>query len=108
MGIPEETLKAMTELKDLRTLYLGFSNIAPDQLRTLAVLEKVEKLGLQGCERVNDAALVELAKWKGLKYVDLQETPITEGGLAQLRKAKPSLKIISGGTPPPPPAPYNR
>jgi hypothetical protein len=49
-----------------------------------------------------------LAKWKGLKYVDVQETPATEAGLAQLRKAKPNLKIISGGTPPPPPAPYNR
>jgi len=108
LGIPEETLKAMTELKDLRTLYLGFSSIAPDQLRTLAVLEKVEKLGLQGCERVNDTAVAELAKWKGLKYVDLQETPVTEKGLAELRKARPTLKILSGGSPPPPPAPYNR
>jgi internalin A len=108
LGIPEEMLKAITELKDLRTLYLGFSSIAPDQLRTLAMLEKVEKLGLQGCERINDNALAELAKWKGLKYVDLQETPVTEKGLAELRKAKPSLKIISGGAPPPPPAPYNR
>jgi hypothetical protein len=98
----------MTELKDLRTLYLGFSSIAPDQLRTLAVLEKVERLGLQGCERVNDSALVELAKWKGLKYVDLQETPVTDQGLAELRKARPNLKIISGGTPPPPPAAYSR
>lgn len=108
LGIPEETLKAMTELKGLRTLYLGFSSISPDQLRILAVLEKIEKLGLQGCNRVDDTALVELAKWKSLKYVDVQEAPVTEKGLAELRKAKPDLKIISGGTPPPPPAPYNR
>ncbi len=108
LGIPEETLKAMTGLKDLRMLYLGFSSITPDQLRTLAVLEKVEKLGLQGCNRVDDTALAELAKWKSLKYVDVQEAPVTERGLAELRTAKPSLKIISGGTPPPPPAPYNR
>ena len=108
LGIPEETLKAMTELKDLRTLYLGFSSITPDQLRTLAVLEKVERLGLQGCTRVDDTALAELAMWKSLKYVDVQEAPVTEKGLAELRKAKPDLKIISGGTPPPPPAPYHR
>ena len=108
LGIPEETLKAMTELKDLRTLYLGFSSIAPNQLRTLAVLEKVEKLGLQGCNRVDDSALAELAKWKGLKYLDVQEAPVTEKGLAELRKVRPGLKIISGGTPPPPPAPYSR
>jgi hypothetical protein len=68
----------------------------------------VEKLGLQGCGRINDAALAELAKWKALKYVDLQEAPVTEKGLTELRTAKPGLKILSGGTPPPPPAPYSR
>ena len=52
-------------------------------LRTLSSLEKVEKLGLQGCSRVNDAAVAELAKWKALKYVDLQEDPVTEKGLAE-------------------------
>jgi hypothetical protein len=71
-------------------------------------LDKVERLGLQGCSRINDAALAELTKWKSLKYVDLQEDPVTEKGLAELRSAKPALKIISGGTPPPPPAPYSR
>jgi Leucine-rich repeat (LRR) protein len=106
--IPEETLKAIAELKDLRTLYLGFSTITADGLRTLSGLDKVEKLGLQGCTRVNDAALTELAKWKGLKYLDLQEDPVTEAGLAELRKARPGIKILSGGTPPPPPLPYSR
>src|SRR5437016_4232483 len=62
--IPEETLKAIAELRDLRVLYLGFSTITADGLRTLSGLDKVEKLGLQGCARVNDAALSELAKWK--------------------------------------------
>jgi Leucine-rich repeat (LRR) protein len=107
-GIPEETLKAIQELKDLRVLYLGFSAITPDGLRTLSSLDRVEKLGLQGCSRVDDAALGELARWKSLQYVDLQEDPVTEKGLAGLRNARPGIKIISGGTPPPPPAPYSR
>ncbi len=107
-GIPEETLKAIAELKDLRVLYLGFSAITTDGLRTLGALDKVEKLGLQGCSRVDDAALAELAKWKSLKYLDVQEAPVTEEGLAELRKAKPGIKILSGGKPPGPPAPYNR
>lgn len=107
-GIPEETLKAIAELKDLRVLYLGYSAITKDALRTLGSLEKVEKLGLQGCSRVDDAALAELAKWKSLKYLVVQEAPVTEKGLAELRKAKPGIKILSGGTPPDPPAPYNR
>jgi Leucine-rich repeat (LRR) protein len=107
-GIPEETLKAIAELKDLRVLYLGFSTITKDGLRTLGSLDKVEKLGLQGCSRIDDASLAELAKWKGLKYLDVQEAPVTEKGLAELRKAKPGIQILSGGTPPDPPAPYNR
>jgi internalin A len=107
-GIPEETLKAIAELKDLRVLYLGFSAITSDGLRTLSSLDKVEKLGLQGCSRIDDAALGELARWKSLKYVDLQEDPVTEKGLAGFRNARPGVRILSGGTPPPPPAPYTR
>lgn len=107
-GIPEETLKAIAELKDLRALYLGFSAITPSGLRTLGSLDKVEKVGLQGCSRIDDAALAELAKWKSLKYLDVQEAPVTEKGLAELRKAKPGIKILSGGIPSDPPAPYNR
>ena len=107
-GIPEETLKAIAELTELRVLYLGYSAITADGLRVLSVLGKIEKLGLQGCSRVNDAALAELAKWKGLKYLDVQEAPVTEKGLELLRNAKPGIKILSGGTPPAPPAPYSR
>jgi Leucine-rich repeat (LRR) protein len=107
-GMPEETLKAIAELKDLRVLYLGFSAIATDGLRTLGSLDKIEKLGLQGCSRIDDAALGELTKWKSLKYLDVQEDPVTEKRLAELRKAKPGIKILSGGIPPDPPAPYNR
>jgi len=108
LGIPDDTLKAMLQLKEMRTMYLGFSSISPDQLRQLAALPKVEKLALQGCPRVDDNALAELAQWKSLKYLDVQEAPVTEKGLTALKQAKPGLKILSGGTPPPPPAPYNR
>jgi len=58
-GIPDETLKAIAELKDLRVLNLGYAPISAEGLRTLGSLEKVEKLGLQGCARVNDAAVAE-------------------------------------------------
>src|SRR5207237_641856 len=100
--------KAIAGLRELRVLYLGFSTINADGLRTLSALDKVEKLALQGCSRVDDAALIELAKWKSLKYVDVQEDPVTEKGLAELRSAKPGIKILSGGAPPSPPAPYSR
>jgi Leucine-rich repeat (LRR) protein len=107
-GIPEETLKAVAALSDLRILYLGYSAISGDGLRILSSLPKVEKLGLQGCSRVDDTALAELAKWKSLKYLDVQEAPVTAKGLSELQNARPGIKVLSGGTPPPPPAPYNR
>ena len=49
-GIPEETLKAIAELKELRVLYLGFSTITPDGLRTLSSLDKVEKARTAGLQ----------------------------------------------------------
>jgi internalin A len=107
-GIPEETLKAIAELTDLRVLDLGYSAITADGLRILSALGKVERLGLQSCHRIDDAALSELAKWKSLKYLDVQETPVTQKGTELLRTAKPEIKILSGGTPPPPPLPYSR
>ena len=107
-GFPEETLKVLSGLKDLRVIYLGFSAITADGLHTLSSLDQVEKLGLQGCSRVDDSALAELIHWKGLKYLDLQETPVTAKGLQAFRSARPSVRIISGGVPPPPPAPYSR
>ena len=106
--MPEETVKAISELKDLRVLNLGYSAVSADDLRILATLENVEKLGAQGCARIDDAALAQLAQWKNLKYLDVQEDPVTEKGLAKLREARPDVKVLSGGTPPPPPAPYTR
>lgn len=106
--MPEETIKAFAELKELRVLNLGFSSISADGLRMLGTLSKVEKLSLQGCSRVNDTALDELANWKSLRFLDVQEDPVTPEALAKLASAKPGLEVISGGTPPPPPAPYGR
>ncbi len=106
--VPEETLKAFTELKDLRVLNLGFSQIDADGLRMLGALERLERLGLQGCPRVEDSALAELSKWKALKYLDVQEDPVSEKALAALHRDRPDMKVVSGGTPPPPPTPYKR
>jgi Leucine-rich repeat (LRR) protein len=106
--MPEETLKAFAELKSLRVLNLGFSQVNVDGLKILSALPQVEKLRLQGCSRIDDAALQELAKWKSLKYLDVEEDPVSDQALAALRKARPDIKTLSGGTPPPPPAPYNR
>jgi len=106
--IPEETLKAFTELKNLRVLNVGFSQISVDGLRILSSLQHIERLGLQGCPKIEDTAVSELASWKRLKYLDIQENPVTEQALAALRQNRPDMKVLSGGTPPPPPPPGKR
>jgi len=94
-SMPESMLRAIAELKDLRTLKLGYSNISADGLKILSALEKVEKLGLEACPRIDDKAVSELAAWKALKYVDLQNTQVTRQGVAALGKMKPNLIILA-------------
>jgi internalin A len=94
-GIPEEALHAIAELKELRVLKLGHSNIGGSGLRILSALDKVERLGLEGCRRIDDAAATELVNWKSLKYLDLQDTQVTPAGVEALRKAKPALAILA-------------
>ena len=89
-------LLSVSELKELRVLKLGHSNISGEGLRALSTLSQVEKLGLEGCARVNDEAMKELAAWKSLKYLDVQETKVTPAGVASLQAAKPGIQILSG------------
>ena len=79
-------IRAIADMKDLRTLKLGYSSISAEGLRALAVLQKVEKLGIEACAAIDDAALKGLVAWKGLRYVDVQETRVTKAGLDALGK----------------------
>jgi hypothetical protein len=95
-AMDENTAHAISELKELRALKLGYSNISADGLRILSSLSQVEKLGLEACTLIDDAAACELATWKSLKYVDLQETRVTEKGVEKLRSLRPDLKVLAG------------
>ncbi len=90
----EKKARAIAELKELRVLKLGYSNISADGLKILTSLNQVEKLGLQACSRIDDRAMTELVNWKSLRYVDLQDTKVTEKGLEELRKARPDLVVL--------------
>jgi len=92
--IPPKTIEALAELKNLRTLRMGFSGISASDLKTLRVLANIEKLGLEECPRVDDAAVAELAQWKSLKYVDLQATHTSPAAVDTLRRAKPGIVIL--------------
>ena len=90
-----DLVRALAELKELRVLRLGHSNIDTDGLKTLRGLAHVTRLGLEGCHKVDDESASELAKWTSLKQLDLQDTKITASGLAALRKARPELTILA-------------
>ena len=98
--VPANTIKAIAELKELRVLRMAYTGVSAADLKALSVLENVEKLGLEECPRVDDTALAELASWKSLKYLDLQDTKVTERGVTALRKAKPGLVILTTLGPP--------
>lgn len=96
--------RAIAELKNLRSLKLSYSQIRADGVRLLGSLGQLAKLSLTGCPRVDDATLAELAKWKALQYLDVQETSVTQQGVDQFKKTKPGVVVLSGPFPPSHPA----
>jgi Leucine-rich repeat (LRR) protein len=95
-AMDERALRAISELKELRVLKLGYSTISGEGLRALSTLSQVEKLGLEGCARIDDMAVTELAKWKRLRYIDLQDTQVTEKGVKALQNLVPNARVLAG------------
>jgi hypothetical protein len=97
----DEALSAIASFEDLRVLKLGYSNIDAHGLARLAVLPKVEKLGLECCPRVDDQALEALLAWKSLRFLDVQEAKVTQAGVAAFQAARPGVRVLSGPFPAP-------
>jgi internalin A len=106
-------LNAVLTLGDLRELRLGCTSIGVGiegarfatvsrvdvtvrWLERMKTLPKLEKLTLQGCNRVDDEAVRVLAALPGLREVDLKGSSVTEKGVAALRAAKPKALIYFG------------
>jgi hypothetical protein len=106
-------LDAVLSLKELRELHFGctsigvgiegarFAEVSATSVTTgwlekMKALPKLEKLRLQGCDRVNDDSIRALASLPGLRQVDLKGSAVTEKGIAALRAAKPGIQVYSG------------
>ena len=59
-------------------------------------LPKLEKLKVQGCERVTDEAVPILVALPDLREVDLKGTAVTDKGLAALHALKPKVLVYCG------------
>jgi hypothetical protein len=106
-------LEAILTLKELRELRFGCTaigvgiegakfaeisamSVTPVWLERMKALTKLEKLTLQGCDRINDNSVKDLIAMPALREIDLKGTAVTEKGLAALRAAKPKAVIYSG------------
>jgi len=92
---------AIATLKQLRTLNLSYSQIGADGLRNSGLARSCGEAGARRLVPVDDQALVELAKWKSLRFLDVQATKVTAQGIAVLEKAKPGIAVLSGPFAPP-------
>jgi hypothetical protein len=59
-----DLVRAIRELKDLRVLRLGCSNVDAEGLKALSVLTQVEQLALEACANVNEKGAVALRNSK--------------------------------------------
>lgn len=106
-------MDAVLTLKELRELRFGCTSIGVGiegaKFATVSMmsvtnrwvemmksLPKLERLKLQGCDRVDDDGARILAAIPNLKEIDLKGTAVTEKGLAALRAAKPKAVIYTG------------
>ena len=113
ISISEVGLDAVVALKDLRELRFSCTSIgvgiegarfatvsATDVslrwLEKIKALQKLERLRLEGCARVNDDALPALIALPNLQEIDLKGTSVTEKGLTALRAAHPKARVYSG------------
>lgn len=113
ISLTETGLEAILTLKNLRELRVGCTSIGvgiegtkfaevsamsvtPLWLERMKSLPRLEKLKLQGCDRLKDESVKTLIAMPALKEVDLKGTGITEQGVAALRAAKPNMVVRSG------------
>src|SRR3954464_15862860 len=113
ISMSEAGLEAILTLKNLRELRFGCTSIGvgiegakfadvsamsvtPNWLERMKSLSKLEKLKLQGCDRLNDESIKALIAMPALREVDLTGTAVTEKGVATLRAAKPKAIVHFG------------
>jgi internalin A len=113
ISMSEVGLEAVLTLKDLRELRFGCTSIGvgiegakfaevsamsvtPAWLEKMKSLKKLEKLKLQGCDRINDDSIATLLAMPALREVDLKGTAVTGKGVAALKAARPNTVVFYG------------
>ncbi len=113
ISMSDRGLDAVLSLKALRELRFGcaflgvgvegarFATVSAISVTTrwlekMKSLPNLEKLKLQGCNKVDDESLAVLAAFPALRELDLKGTSVTSEGLAKFHAAKPNVVIYTG------------
>ena len=83
-------------LEGARFADVTYVSVTTGWLEKMKALPKLEKLQLEGCDRVSDDSIPALAALPGLRQVDLKGANVSEKGIAALRAAKPGIQIYYG------------
>jgi internalin A len=83
-------------LEGARFAEVSYVSVSTGWLEKMKALPKLEKLQLQGCDRVSDQSVPALAALPALRQVDLKGSNVTEKGIAELRAAKPGIQVYFG------------
>ena len=85
----------MAKLHELRELLLGRNQLSDASLKHLTGLKKLRSLYLYGCSALTDAAVEHLVQLTALEDIDLRETGLSSeaigklhGGIAKLRHSR--------------------
>ena len=113
IAMSDSGLEAVLTLKQLRELRFSCSSIGvgiegtkfgevsllsvtPKWLERMQSLTKLERLKLQGCNRIGDDAVSSLIAMPALHEVDLRGTSVSEKGAAALKTAKSGIQVYFG------------
>jgi hypothetical protein len=113
ISMSDRGLDAILSLQELRELRFGCTslgvgvegarfatvsaiNVTTRWLEQMKSLPKLERLKLQGCQKVDDESLAVLTKFPALRELDLKGTSVTDKGLAMFRAARPKVVIYTG------------
>jgi Leucine rich repeat len=94
-GITDAGLAQLKGMTTLTRLHLEQTKVTDKGLANLKGLTNLEYLNLYGTE-ITDRGLEELAGLSKLKSLYLWQTKVTEEGVSKLKKAVPSLEIVTG------------
>ncbi len=75
---------------------ISLLSVTPKWVEKMKALSKLERLKLQGCNRIGDDSIPALTALKSLKEADLQGTAVTEKGAAALKATKPGITVFQG------------